>query len=42
MNVIERGARRFDAFQQRNRALSIIYAVMKKFGDDNGGILVAA
>jgi YihY family inner membrane protein len=42
MNVIERGARSFDAFQQRNRALSLIYAVMKKFGDDNGGILVGS
>ena len=42
MNVIERGARSLDAFQQRNRALSLIFAVMKKFGDDNGGILVGS
>jgi YihY family inner membrane protein len=41
MNVIERGARSFDAFQQRNKVLSLVYGVMKKFGDDNGGILVS-
>ena len=42
MNVIERAARSFDAFQQRNRALSLVFGVMKKFGDDNGGILVSS
>jgi YihY family inner membrane protein len=42
MNSVERGARRLDSFQQRNKALSLVYGVLKKFGDDNGGILVGS
>lgn len=42
MNAVERAARRFDAFQQRNKVLSVLFGVIKKFGDDNGGILVSS
>ena len=37
MNVLERGVRRIDAFQQRHRASAFFFGVMKKYGDDNGG-----
>src|SRR2546430_2624061 len=33
--------RRFDRFQQRHRVLAIPMAVLKKFGDDQGGNLAA-
>jgi membrane protein len=33
--------RRFDRFQQRHKALAIPLAVVKKFGDDQGGSLAA-
>jgi membrane protein len=33
--------KKFDAFQQRNRALRIPFAVIKKFGDDQAGSLAA-
>jgi YihY family inner membrane protein len=33
--------KRFDAYQQRNRALRIPFAVVKKFGDDQAGSLAA-
>ncbi len=33
--------KRFDAFQQRNRALRVPFAVIKKFGDDQAGSLAA-
>jgi YihY family inner membrane protein len=39
VNVIERTARRVDAFQQRHLATSFAFAVNKKFGDDNAGAL---
>ena len=42
MNAFERGARRLDAFQQRNKALALVFGVIKKFGDDNAGILVSS
>lgn len=35
MNVIEKSARRVDAFQQRHLVPSVIVGVVKKFGDDN-------
>jgi len=41
MNPIERTARRLDAFQQRHTVAAVLYGVMKKFGDDNAGVLVA-
>ena len=40
MNTIERFARRIDRVQQRNRGISVIFGVVKKFGDDNAGTLV--
>jgi YihY family inner membrane protein len=42
VNPIERVARRVDAFQRRHRALAFVFAVNKKFGDDNGGTLVSS
>jgi membrane protein len=33
--------KRFDAFQQRSRALRVPFAVIKKFGDDQAGSLAA-
>jgi YihY family inner membrane protein len=41
MNPIERAIRRVDAAQQRHRALAFVFGVVKKYGDDNGGVLVA-
>ena len=42
MNTIERFARRIDGVQQRNRGISVIFGVVKKFGDDNAGTLVGS
>ena len=39
MNIIEKSMRRIDAFQQRHRTPSLIFGVIKKYGDDNGGNL---
>jgi membrane protein len=41
MNPFERNIRRLDAWQQRHRATAFTFAVFKKFGDDQGGNLVA-
>jgi len=41
MNPIERGLRGLDAWQQRHRVPGFIFAVFKKFGDDQAGNLVA-
>jgi YihY family inner membrane protein len=41
MNVLERSARQLDGLQQRHVALALPIAVMKKFGDDNAGVLVS-
>ena len=41
MNPIERGLRGVDAWQQRHRVPAFAFAVFKKFGDDQGGNLVA-
>src|SRR5438067_5818947 len=41
MNVIERGMREVDRFHQRRRWIAVPYAVIKKFGDDQGGNLAA-
>ncbi|MDP9331837.1 MAG: hypothetical protein M3Q30_00800 [Actinomycetota bacterium] len=37
----ERLVRRVDEFQQRNRPLGFLFAVVKKFGDDRAGMLAA-
>lgn len=42
MNPIERVARTVDAYQQRHRAAAIGYGVLKKFGDDNAGVLCSS
>ncbi|HLH82323.1 MAG TPA: YihY/virulence factor BrkB family protein [Trebonia sp.] len=41
MNPAERLIRKADAAQQRHRASAFAFGVVKKFGDDNGGVLVA-
>ncbi len=41
MNPIERAARGFDAWQQRHPVVGFPIAVIKKFGDDQGGNLVS-
>jgi membrane protein len=41
MNPVERGIRLVDKWQQRHRAPAFGFAVFKKFGDDQGGNLVA-
>src|SRR6266566_3550009 len=41
MNPIERVVRRIDAAQQRHKATAFVFGVIKKYGDDNGGVLVA-
>ncbi len=41
MNPIERAVRRVDAVQQRHTPLAFVFGVVKKYGDDNGGVLVA-
>lgn len=41
MNVLERGVRRVDAFQQSHRPLAFVFGVIKKFGDDRAGALAA-
>jgi YihY family inner membrane protein len=42
MNPVERVARRLDALQQRSGPVAFVVAVVKKFSDDNGGIMAAA
>src|ERR1700722_2530457 len=41
MNPIEAGIRRVDHAQQRYPATGFTFGVMKKFGDDNAGVLVS-
>jgi YihY family inner membrane protein len=41
MNVVERGIRRVDDFQQRHAVIAFPFAVAKKFGDDRAGYLAA-
>jgi YihY family inner membrane protein len=40
VNIVERGLRSVDRFQQRHTSTAFIYAVIKKYGDDNAGTLV--
>ncbi len=42
MNPIERAIRRVDAAQQRHKASAFVFGVIKKYGDDNGGVLAAS
>ena len=42
MNPIERGLRRLDRAQQRHRVPAFVVGVVKKYGDDNGGILASS
>ena len=39
MNVIEGTIRRIDGLQQRHTSSAFFFGVVKKFGDDNAGIL---
>jgi YihY family inner membrane protein len=41
MNPVERVVRRIDAAQQRHKPMAFLFGVVKKYGDDNGGVLVA-
>jgi YihY family inner membrane protein len=41
MNPIERTARKLDGLQQRYTPSAFVFGVVKKFTDDNGGVLVA-
>jgi YihY family inner membrane protein len=40
MNPVEKLIRRVDSAQQRHGASAFLFGVIKKFGDDNGGVLV--
>jgi YihY family inner membrane protein len=41
MNPIEKVIRRVDAVQQRHKATAFVVGLIKKYGDDNGGVLAA-
>jgi YihY family inner membrane protein len=41
MNPVERAIRRIDATQRRFTPTAFVFGVVKKFGDDNGGVLVS-
>ncbi|MBV9853225.1 MAG: YihY/virulence factor BrkB family protein [Streptosporangiaceae bacterium] len=41
MNPVERVIRRVDAAQRRFTPTAFVFGVIKKYGDDNGGVLVA-
>ncbi|HEX6522570.1 MAG TPA: YihY/virulence factor BrkB family protein [Streptosporangiaceae bacterium] len=41
MNPVERVVRRIDAFQQRHTPTAFTFGVIKKYGDDNGGVLAS-
>jgi len=41
MNPVERVIRRADGAQQRHRAPAFVFGVIKKYGDDNGGVLAS-
>src|SRR6202453_3742814 len=41
MNPVERVIRRGDRGQPRPRVPAFVFGVIKKYGDDNGGVLVA-
>src|SRR5580658_6266759 len=41
MNPVERAIRRVDATQRRYTPTAFVFGVVKKYGDDNGGVLAA-
>ena len=41
MNPVERVIRRIDKAQQHHKVPAFLFGVVKKYGDDNGGVLVA-
>jgi YihY family inner membrane protein len=41
MNPVERTVRKLDGLQQRYTPSAFVFGVIKKFGDDNGGVLVS-
>jgi YihY family inner membrane protein len=41
MNPVERTIRKVDATQRRFTPTAFVFGVMKKYGDDNGGVLVS-
>ena len=41
MNPIERVIRRVDTAQQRHKVSAFVFGIIKKYGDDNGGVLTA-
>jgi YihY family inner membrane protein len=41
MNPVEKALRRADTAQQRHTPAAFAFGIVKKFGDDNGGVLVA-
>jgi YihY family inner membrane protein len=41
MNPVERVIRKVDAGQQRHTPTAFVFGVIKKYGDDNGGVLVS-
>ncbi len=41
MNTLEKVLRRIDVRQQRFAPAAVVFGVMKKFGDDNAGVLVS-
>ncbi|HLJ99599.1 MAG TPA: YihY/virulence factor BrkB family protein [Streptosporangiaceae bacterium] len=41
MNPVERGLRRLDATQRKVTPMAFLFGVVKKYGDDNGGVLAA-
>ena len=41
MNPVERAIRRVDATQRRFTPTAFVFGVIKKYGDDNGGVLVS-
>jgi len=42
MNPIGRAIRRVDAVQQRHKVPAFVVGVARKYGDDNGGVLVSS
>ena len=42
MNPIERAIRRVDAAQRRHTASALVFGIIKKYGDDNGGVLAGS
>src|ERR1700748_973981 len=41
MNPVEKAIRKRDATQQRFTPAAFVFGVVKKYGDDNGGVLVS-